>query len=1585
MVLITQAIGQGQAKVAQQPGGKGRPGPGVEPAQPPPHKEPNQFSTRIDLPYRPEAGKKLEAAQDYLEDGNWATATDALQDLLLDDQNYFTKVERNGPEGKKYVWVSVKSEANRLLSQMKPEGKKFYEDTFGPKAKDMLKEAKETGDIEKLAAVTTFYVNTDAGAEALNLLGTHKLDRGEYGTAALYYDKLINREGSNKLSAVTLYKAAFAFHVSGDQANEKQCWQKLNQLSDGVKLGNQTRTVSELQAYVAKATNVSDAMALAYGTPWVGGKHDRNAQYPGGPLFFEKIWKVDLFRTSETKDNLARAESVLAQRGQFALPAFQPITVSYMKEDQKKSVIVVRSNYGVHAVDMRTGKVVWETASNWSMDRMFRDNKNVGYLNNWLNTHLSVRPNILFENSTVGTLSSDGTYVFAVDDLQVPPAQGQQIYDGTGRVQPNYGGDGLTEAVASSRLLAFDVATGKLKWELGGKPKKDGTKRDELTESYFLGAPMPLAGKLYVMTEKQQDLRLATIDPNTGNVLQVQTLATARDKMMADTWRRAHASHLAYGEGILVCPTNAGAILGVDLLSNSLVWAYPYHKKDDPNEPEVFDPRRGKPVPPGWQIGPDGQYHNPNLNTKWKVSPPVIVDGKVVFTAPDANGVHCINLRDGSPVWDKDRIADSDLYLGGVFQGKVLVVGKGYVRALGLAKGEQLWRVETGTPSGYGVASDNVYYLPLKDTAKGSEPEICAIDIEKGVVKAHTKSRKKEVPGSLAFFDGNVISQTATELVAYPQLEVQIAKSDEALKKDPNNPVGLFLRGQLRMDKGDLGDAILDLRNALKNNPDDTTRKLAREKLYEAFTDYFQRDFNKAEEYIKEYEEICKVEIGPEDSEAIKTQKLAEQRRRRSDYLCLVAKGKESQGKLVEAFEKYQEFASEAADKENKDQLLPPTVDEPNVRSNPEVWAGGRIAAMIAKAKPDDKKPLEALINKKWDEIKKTEDVNEIRNFVRVFGSLFTVGKEARLELANRLMDDASPLALLEAEQQLTLLRVKSEDPKLAGRAVETLARLNTRKGLLEDASYYYRVLRDEFAKVPVRDGKTGADLFNDMATDKRLLPHLDVPGNLGVTGKYFKVDEQRGNFPYNAQVYEFGHTGEELPFFQRHRVGLGFNYHQLKIVDRSTGEEKTKNLTRTNFQALLNQGNGLPTPPKYNYMSMGHLVVLPVANMVYGIDAVRGEVLWERDLAGAKNQGQPPFSNSIALDPKDGSVVIVWPDPWGWTQRVGGPGTLEGSALVLQTKDGLLAIDPVTNKTLWTRSGVGSNNQVFTDDQYVYVVEMRNDGQTPTSTRVLRAYDGVSVEAKDFTSLYQKRVRQIGRKLLLSETDGKGQLTYRLYDVLTGEDLWSTSYPANSTVLKSEDPNFGGVIEPDGTVRVTDIRTGKEAMKAKMDPKFLEKMASVHLLYDGQYFVVACNGQLDPNKNPWGVQTNLLPGTGMRGLPVNGEVYCFDAQTGRTKWHSPLMNQQIVLDHFGDMPILLATSRYNGWVQVGAGRQVQQIVPVEAIAKASGKYVYKQESQNGPQFHGLNLDPKKGTIEFVSWQSKVVIHVSNDAPEEKK
>ena len=78
-------------------------------------------------------------------------------------------------------------------------------------------------------------------------------------------------------------------------------------------------------------------------------------------------------------------------------------------------------------------------------------------------------------------------------------------------------------------------------------------------------------------------------DPGQGEnpIAWTQTLATVRDKLDVDASRRFQAALPAYGEGILVCPTNAGAVLAIDLLTHSLVWAHSYRKVllADANQP----------------------------------------------------------------------------------------------------------------------------------------------------------------------------------------------------------------------------------------------------------------------------------------------------------------------------------------------------------------------------------------------------------------------------------------------------------------------------------------------------------------------------------------------------------------------------------------------------------------------------------------------------------------------------------------------------------------------------------------------------------------------------------------------------------------------------------------------------------------------------------------------------------------------------------------------------------------------------------------------------------------------------------------
>jgi len=224
------------------------------------------FSDTISLPTDPAKKKKIEAAIDYIREKDWDTATSTLQKLLDWPEDVFVELSRKGPDGKETKsWTSVKSEANRLIAKLPAQGMDYYKVNYGPTASKMLLDSKEASNINMLRDVMNRFLHTEAGAEATNLLGTYYLDRGTYVSASLCFEKLFSRDGLAKLSAVTLFKAAYAFHQAGDKANEDRAWKELYTRGCQIQMGPERRTLEELQQYVAASSAAAASAASMTG------------------------------------------------------------------------------------------------------------------------------------------------------------------------------------------------------------------------------------------------------------------------------------------------------------------------------------------------------------------------------------------------------------------------------------------------------------------------------------------------------------------------------------------------------------------------------------------------------------------------------------------------------------------------------------------------------------------------------------------------------------------------------------------------------------------------------------------------------------------------------------------------------------------------------------------------------------------------------------------------------------------------------------------------------------------------------------------------------------------------------------------------------------------------------------------------------------------------------------------------------------------------------------------------------------------------------------------------------------------------
>jgi hypothetical protein len=368
--------------------------------------------------------------------------------------------------------------------------------------------------------------------------------------------------------------------------------------------------------------------------------------------------------------------------------------------------------------------------------------------------------------------------------------------------------------------------------------------------------------------------------------------------------------------------------------------------------------------------------------------------------------------------------------------------------------------------------------------------------------------------------------------------------------------------------------------------------------------------------------------------------------------------------------------------------------------------------------------------------------------------------------------------------------------------------------------------------------------------------------------------------------------------------------------------------------------------------------------------------VLWTQNLSQLPNSDtNPPMWTGLNVSNRDDSVLLTYSD--GSMQRLGGGGALTASVVCLPRRDSLTAIDPITGREKWVRTDVGSRSHVFGDDKYVYVVSLNASGQA-NGTRVYRAHDGISVKADDFSEAYNNRVRIMGSRIVVKQSERNNAPTLRVYDILTGRDLLREAFPVGSFVFDTNNPRFAGGVDATGNIKVFDLVTMKQAFAATMDAKYLTKVKSVNLLSDDDYIFVAVNQETDPQQvapmwNPNGTQVNgvlpnVLTTSGLRCVPVNGQVIGFDV-AGKKRWEATVENQYLVISNFEEMPGLFFTSRFNKMIRNNPGFVTQnQVFQAKALAKHNGKLWYDKETlPMNNLFHGLIMDHGTGTMSALS------------------
>ena len=424
------------------------------------------------LPTDRKTANQIKAAHEYIAAKDWDNAVRLLQRVLDDSEDSLLESEVKDNQGNVSVLrTSARAEAERLIAALPKQGLATYRVKVGGLALTALGKARANPLL--LDAVVRRYFFTDAGAEALTRMGVAELDRGRVEEAVDRFRRLLQRPDVDDLPPLTLFQAALAFHAANDAVRENRAVQVLARRVGpaGLPIGGQALTLDDLRKEIARwpaTAAASSDWPLFRGDPGRTGRADGDLPLLETPNRANRPVYEEVVR-----EEVARLLAPQAAPGQppppavgQALPGFFPLAVG--------DKIVYRGPDGLHALDAKSGREIWHSASPMCLDTVLKDDQKKWQFRRWLEKYRG-QPSLLDENATLGTLSSDGRRIFFVEDLPVPPypsditddMQQPPVQPGQ-PPPPRHWFSTAEENLYHNRLRAVDARTGEL--SLGGRP-----------------------------------------------------------------------------------------------------------------------------------------------------------------------------------------------------------------------------------------------------------------------------------------------------------------------------------------------------------------------------------------------------------------------------------------------------------------------------------------------------------------------------------------------------------------------------------------------------------------------------------------------------------------------------------------------------------------------------------------------------------------------------------------------------------------------------------------------------------------------------------------------------------------------------------------------------------------------------------------------------------------------------------------------------------------------------------------------------------------------------------------------------------
>lgn len=1459
--------------------------------------------------------KHLRDAENATAGGDDVAAVNHLQLILnLPQDAFFRPADELAGR-----FVSLKQQAELMLSRASPNAKRVYELQFGTEARKLFDQAMSERNVKLAEEVMRRFVHTAAGADAVYWLGSYHMDRADYESALQCLLRLRRLPASATFEPQLSLRAALCFYRTGRMERAQTLVRETAaKVKAPIKVAGQifpaVGVEQQILAWLKVAALPQKSTATAEPTGWLmpRGNFERNLLLRSSPPVGKGLWNVPLMEWKVPDDQDPEQESELdvgpqilaleqvhLDKGVAPLPSASPLLVN--------DVVVARFFDHLAGFDVRTGQELWRSAEN---DRTFQVLfRNLGSNERFSNSfnRTSRSPRELFsvllrqrawEDLTFGTLSSDGELVYSIEDLGfLNDMMTPQVLLGAGMpAQPQH----PLMMRDFNRLCAYEARTGKLKWEIGG-PRGDIALPQAGT--FFLGPPLPIDRQLMCLVENQGLIQLVVLEARTGKSLWTQILSQPTDNMFREPHRRRAGLTPALMGDLLVCPTGSGLVVTVDVASRALAWAYQYTAPMAPDgrDPRAIRMRLAMMGIPQVEMDP---LRGAEVN-EWQDGSPILAEGHVLLTPRDSPELHCLSLEDGKVAWRLPR--KDNLYVAAVQSGLVIVVGSRSVEAIRLSDGSAAWPqpVPLMSQAGRGIVTESHILLPLATN------EVVSIDLKTGRSLARTRVHDTAVLGNMIPGPGFIVSQSAKSLGVFRTLDSVAVETAQRLLANPQDAEALAQRGEYRLSQGDLAAGQADLRQSLKIRKSADTQTV----LFESLLQGLQSDFAGHRSLLAELEQLAQ---SPAEHAAL--------------YRTW-AEGLLAANELPQAFDVLLKLSDPKLGKPELERL------DGHRSMRRDHWIRIQLEQLVPKVDEATRNRVAGLLRQRLTAALAEKDPEGLRNYLRYFGS-HPLADEARQALADRLV---SAEYSIEAEQLLSKLSGHS-NPRIAGRALAVMIRELVKVEQGAECGALLDRLAKDFADVVCLDNQTGQQL----AANWRGVAEPRVPfAEDWPTGR---IEVSRENVPTRNPTYSYDVAidGDPGPFF-RHSQFKTFQDSMRAMGQNGWGEPQ--------WSIPLSELGPISNISTYRAQVRNHLVLMTMGAQVCVISTlmtdkgVRAKTLWNSPLVEGPVSEQNQFFQVMIQRP---GMIRPQLNRFDFRQNpVGTVGVIEDDTVVILRGRHLILADLLTGLPLWKRTDLVAGSEIFGDGEAILVVPP--DG---TEAQQIRRTDGLTLATVPVPP-QMSRILTLNRSVLSFARDGiKNVLTFQLTDIPAKKQIWERTFDRESqfTVLSLSEM---AVLEPSGLLSLIQLSDGQVRWQQKLtlapNPKDL------WVIPNGERLLVL-NGEI-PARNP--ARPAMVIGNNQ--VIIDGQAECLDRTTGKPFW-----TQRI--EHFGldyslaqYLPCWLFTVRT-------ANIQAQNIVKPEfhmmAIDKRSGLVVLKTTETAHISSYQAAFDPVEKQVQLTQFGS---------------